>query len=59
DVKELKGLSGAAGIAQGPARIVRHPSDFHKVQKGDIMITVQAVPSFINLNFSEILFTTF
>jgi len=47
DVKELKGLSGAAGVARGPARIVLHPSDFHKVQEGDIMITVQAVPSFI------------
>ena len=48
EVNSLKGISGSAGIAQGPARIVRHPSDFDKVQKGDIMITVQAVPSFIH-----------
>ena len=48
NVKELKGLSGAAGIAPRPARIILHPSDFHKVQEGDIMITVQAVPSFIH-----------
>ncbi len=48
NVKSLKGISASAGIAQGPARIVKHPSDFDKVQDGDIMITVQAVPSFIH-----------
>jgi phosphohistidine swiveling domain-containing protein len=48
NVKELKGMSGSAGVAKGPARIILHPSDFHKVQKGDVMITVQAVPSFID-----------
>ena len=48
NVNFLKGISASAGVAQGPARIIRHPSDFDKVQDGDIMITVQAVPSFIH-----------
>jgi phosphoenolpyruvate synthase/pyruvate phosphate dikinase len=47
NVREMKGLSGSAGLARGPACIVEHPSDFHKVKDGDVMITVQAVPSFI------------
>lgn len=47
NVREIKGLSGSAGVAIGSARIVKHPSDFHKVQEGDIMVTVQAVPSFL------------
>jgi phosphohistidine swiveling domain-containing protein len=47
NVTEIKGISGSAGIAKGPVRIILHPSDFDKVQEGDIMVTLQAVPSFI------------
>lgn len=46
-IREMKGLSGSAGVARGPARIIKHPSEFHKIQKGDVMVTIQAVPSFI------------
>src|SRR3989338_2790444 len=35
NVNFLKGISASAGVAQGPARIIRHPSDFDKVQDGD------------------------
>ncbi|MFA6887937.1 MAG: PEP-utilizing enzyme, partial [Candidatus Woesearchaeota archaeon] len=47
DIKLIQGIAASAGIAQGPARIILHPSDFHKVNEGDIMVTVQAVPSFL------------
>ena len=47
NITEIKGISASAGIASGPARIVLHPSDFHKIKPGDVMITVQAVPSFL------------
>lgn len=47
NVTSLKGISASAGVAQGPARIIKHPSDFDKIKEGDIMITVQAVPSFL------------
>ncbi len=47
DIQEIQGIPASAGVASGPARIVLHPSDFNKVKQGDIMITVQAVPSFL------------
>lgn len=46
NVDELRGIRAAAGVARGRARIVLHPNDLHKIQEGDIMVTVQAVPSF-------------
>jgi len=46
DIKELKGLAVSPGKAKGPARIVFDPEDIAKVKPGDIMVTVQAVPSF-------------
>lgn len=46
DIKELKGLAVSPGKAKGPARIVFDPQDISKVKPGDIMVTVQAVPSF-------------
>lgn len=45
-IKELKGIPVCHGKAKGPARIVLDPKDLYKVKPGDIMVTVQAVPSF-------------
>ncbi len=47
NVTEIKGIPASAGITKGPAKIILHPSDFHKIRDGDVMITVQAVPSFL------------
>jgi len=45
-VKEIKGITASPGHAKGKVKIVINPEDCAKVQKGDIMVTVQAVPSF-------------
>ena len=34
----LKGISGSTGTAVGPARIIRSPSEFYKMQKGDVLV---------------------
>jgi len=44
--KALYGLTVSFGYARGPAKIVMHPSEIKKIKKGDILVTVQAVPSF-------------
>jgi len=46
DIKELKGLAVSPGKAKGPVKIVFDPVDISKVKPGDVMVTVQAVPSF-------------
>ena len=38
DGETLKGISGSSGIAVGPARIIRSPSEFYKMQKGDVLV---------------------
>jgi phosphohistidine swiveling domain-containing protein len=45
-VNELRGLGVSPGKVQGKVKIVYDPSDIGKVEPGDIMVTVQAVPSF-------------
>jgi len=44
--KEFFGLPVSPGIAKGPAKIVMNPDECGKVKKGDIIVTVQVVPSF-------------
>ena len=34
----LKGISGSTGVAVGPARIIRSPAEFYKMQKGDVLV---------------------
>lgn len=46
DVKSLEGIPVSPGIARGPAKIVIDLEDCKKVEKGDIIISVQVVPSF-------------
>ncbi|MCK4589443.1 MAG: hypothetical protein KAT77_03305 [Nanoarchaeota archaeon] len=45
-IKELKGMAVSPGKAKGVVKLVYDPSDIDKVEPGDIMVTVQAVPSF-------------
>lgn len=44
--KMLTGMPVSPGVAKGPAKIVINPDAFHKVKKGDIIITLQATPVF-------------
>lgn len=44
--KEFKGMAASPGKARGPARIVMNPDECDKVQKGDIIVSIQVVPSF-------------
>ena len=46
NTKEFFGLPVSPGIARGPAKIVMNPDESNKVKKGDIIVTVQVVPSF-------------
>lgn len=43
---EFYGMQVSPGVAQGPARIVMNPNEIGKVQRGDIIVSVQVVPSF-------------
>lgn len=43
---EFSGLPVSPGKARGPAKIVMNPDECNKVKKGDIIVTVQVVPSF-------------
>lgn len=44
---EFLGMAVSPGIARGPARIVMDPDEANKkIQKGDVLVTVQVVPSF-------------
>lgn len=46
NLKEFTGLAVSPGIARGPVKIVMNPDELDKVQKGDIIVSVQVVPSF-------------
>lgn len=43
---EFYGMPVSPGKASGPARIIMNPDEIGKVQKGDIIVSVQVVPSF-------------
>lgn len=45
----LAGTPGSQGIASGPARIVRGPADFTRVQPGDILICPHTSPAWTPL----------
>jgi phosphohistidine swiveling domain-containing protein len=47
DVTEVKGVSAYPGKVTGTARVVRHVGEIDKVQKDDILITLNTTPSFI------------
>ena len=43
---EFTGMAVSPGVARGPAKIVLNPNECDKVNKGDIIVSVQVVPSF-------------
>ena len=43
---EFIGMAVSPGLARGPAKIVLNPNECDKVNKGDIIVSVQVVPSF-------------
>lgn len=46
NAKEFTGMPVSPGVAKGPARVILHPDECDKVQKGDIIVSIQVVPSF-------------
>ncbi len=44
DPNEIKGISASRGVSQGPVCIVRGPSEFHKLKKGDILVSPYTAP---------------
>ncbi len=45
--KEIKGFPAYIGIVRGRARIVRTSEDFHKMQKGDILVAPNTRPEYV------------
>lgn len=46
---KLNGISVSSGKAKGLAKVVMNPNELHKVNKGDIIISTQIVPSFASV----------
>jgi pyruvate,water dikinase len=45
DTKELKGFASSAGVAEGPARVLRLLEDIVKLQAGEILVAPTTNPS--------------
>jgi pyruvate,water dikinase len=45
----LSGVGAAAGLASGPARILRHPSDGPRLQAGDVLVAPSTDPGWTPL----------
>jgi pyruvate,water dikinase len=45
----LNGLAVASGKASGPARIIRHPMDGHRLQPGDVLVAPSTDPAWTPL----------
>jgi len=43
---EFTGMPVSPGVARGPVRIIINPDECDKVQKGDVIVSIQVVPSF-------------
>lgn len=43
---EFTGIPVSPGIARGPVKLVMNPNECDKVQPGDIVVSIQVVPSF-------------
>ncbi|MFH1292040.1 MAG: PEP-utilizing enzyme [bacterium] len=46
NAKEFIGMPVSPGVARGPVKIIMNPDECDKVKKGDIILSVQVVPSF-------------
>lgn len=49
DPSVLRGIAGAAGSATGPAKVVRSPEEFGKLQPGDILVCTSTSPTWTPL----------
>jgi pyruvate,water dikinase len=45
DLSEIKGFASSAGIAEGPARVLKALADVVKLQQGEIMVSPSTNPS--------------
>jgi phosphohistidine swiveling domain-containing protein len=43
---KLRGLAASRGVYEGPARHVSHPSQFDRIRKGDVLVTVSTTEAF-------------
>lgn len=46
NAREFVGFPVSPGIARGPVKIIMNPDEINKVKKGDVIVSVQVVPSF-------------
>ncbi|WP_240911806.1 PEP-utilizing enzyme [Thermococcus sp. M36] len=45
----LVGIPGSPGVAEGPARIIRDSSEFHKLRPGDVLVAPYTTPAWTPL----------
>jgi len=45
--KLLEGLGASPGVASGPVRIIKNPSEINKVKEGDILVAVMTNPDYV------------
>ncbi|KKU27712.1 MAG: Phosphoenolpyruvate synthase/pyruvate phosphate dikinase [Candidatus Amesbacteria bacterium GW2011_GWA2_47_11b] len=45
--REFKGRSASKGVAKGPVKIVMHPTQITKVEKGDVLVAPMTSPDFV------------
>jgi phosphoenolpyruvate synthase/pyruvate phosphate dikinase len=58
EVSELRGTSAFSGVVRGTVKIVISGNDFHKVKKGDILVTSTTRPDFIKVMEEAAAFVT-
>ncbi len=46
EADRLRGLAASQGTVEGPARLVAHPSEFDRIERGDILVTVSTTEAF-------------
>jgi phosphohistidine swiveling domain-containing protein len=42
----LRGLAASRGVYEGPARLISGPSEFDRIQKGDVLVTMSTTEAF-------------
>jgi len=46
-IKLLEGLGASPGVASGPVRIIKNPSEINKIKEGDILVAVMTNPDYV------------
>ncbi len=49
DIKEIRGFSASRGSVRGTVKVVFSSKDFHKVERGDILVTIMTSVDFIHV----------